>query len=66
MLSQKAMTNTEDLSKVATLELCVDTQHNTLGNFGKGEILYYSMQMDQGVGNLWKITTFIDGDFPLA
>ncbi|XP_041965284.1 leucine-rich repeat-containing protein 56 isoform X1 [Alosa sapidissima] len=30
----KALTNTEDLGKVTMLELCVDTQHNTLGNFG--------------------------------
>ncbi|KAL2093512.1 hypothetical protein ACEWY4_010824 [Coilia grayii] len=30
----KAMTNKEDLDEVTTLDLCVDTQHNTLGNFG--------------------------------
>ncbi|XP_062403505.1 leucine-rich repeat-containing protein 56 [Sardina pilchardus] len=30
----KALTNKEDLDKVTSLELCVDTQHSTLGNFG--------------------------------
>lgn len=33
--SQELLCGTGDLSHVTSLEICVDTQENTLGNFGK-------------------------------
>lgn len=33
--SQELLSGTKDLSRVTSLEICVDTQENTLGNFGK-------------------------------
>ncbi len=35
--SQESLCGTGDLSHVTSLEVCVDTQENTLGNFGKLE-----------------------------
>lgn len=35
LLLQKLLCGTQDLSNVTSLEICVDTQENTLGNFGK-------------------------------
>lgn len=32
---QELLCGTRDLSHVTSLEICVDTQENTLGNFGK-------------------------------
>lgn len=33
--SQESLCGTRNLSHVTSLEICVDTQENTLGNFGK-------------------------------
>lgn len=33
--SQESLCGTRDLSHVTSLEICVDTQEHTLGNFGK-------------------------------
>lgn len=35
MSSQKLLCGTQDLCHITSLELCVDTEENTLGNFGK-------------------------------
>jgi hypothetical protein len=36
---QKALSGTEDLVQVTSLEMCVDTQESTLGNFGERQSL---------------------------
>lgn len=33
--TKEQLCGTEDLSHVTSLQICVDTQENTLGNFGK-------------------------------